>query len=196
MAKKTAVNLLRRAIVSRVKVAKAETGISKQETFDRPVIIGSKSESRIRAILDERLDSLCTALGIAADDPARHRELAVFLLADLIGVKGFQVVEKPPRRRGNPGFWTVQKQFALIRFVDERTEAGLTPGQAFAEARTEFAPDRSDDTIKGVYHRAVRLFADNPRADRLMKLIKRSPGLARNFEAFLASPAKLVSKRE
>lgn len=140
MNKKTALNLLRRAMANRAKATKAKTGISEQETFDRPVIIGSKSENRIRTILDERLDSLCTALGIESDDPARYRELAVFLLADVIGVRGFQVLQKRPRGRGNSAFWTVQKQFALIEFVDERLEAGMTPGRAFALARNEFAP--------------------------------------------------------
>jgi hypothetical protein len=193
--KKTAINLLHRAIATRAKVTKAKSGISEPEKFDRPVIIGSKSENRIRTILDERLDSLCTALGIESHEPARYRELAVFLLADVIGLKGFQVLQEHPRGRGNP-FWTVQKQFALMKFVDERLKAGLTAGRAFALARNEFAPDRADDTLKVAYHRAVRLFTANPRTAALMALIDRSPKVARNFRAFLASPAMLKGKRK
>jgi hypothetical protein len=159
------------------------------------VIIGSKSENRIRTILDERLGLLCTALRIDSDGPARYRELSLFLLAHVIGLRGFQVLEKRPPGRGGTVFWTVQKQFALIKFVDEQLEARTTPARAFALARDELAPGRADDTVKVAYHRAKRLFAANPRTAKLLALIDRSPKVARKLQLLIASPTMLMGKR-
>lgn len=170
---------------------RAKKRIPSVDEFKKPVVVGSRTQSRIAAILDGRLDQLCKEFGIDSADPIKYRELCLALLADVIGVKGFQVVQTKPRGRGATPFWTVQKHFALVEFVDELLKAGATRAQAFGQARDTFAPKLTDDTVKVDYYVAKRLFATMPRVATMMKLIINAPHAARNFQHFIASPTSL-----
>lgn len=170
---------------------KAKKRIPSFDEFKRPVIVGSRTQSRIAAILDERLDRLSAGLDIDSTEPTNYRELCLALLADVIGVKGFQVVQTKPRGRGATPFWTVQKHFALVEFVDELLKAGVARAQAFGQARDTFAPKLTDDTVKVEYYVAKRLFATMPRVATMMKLIISAPHAACHFQHFIASPTSM-----
>lgn len=173
--------------------------------FKRPVLAGSRSPSKIASILDGRLDRLCEHFGIKSADPVvKYRELCILLLAEVLGEKGFQVVQKIPRGRGGNTRWTVQLRFELLQFIDAQlkrkvtkgnAKRKVTKGEAFGLAREKFAPELKDGSIKDVYSKTKRLFAAAPRTATLMKLMSSAPHTARHIQLFLASPTKLKTPK-
>jgi hypothetical protein len=144
----------------------------------REPLIASKS-TNIAQALDQRLALLCSEFGISSGD--KYRALCLTLLADIIGAKGFQVLDKPQKRGGGaPVVWTFRRHVALVRYVKKRISNGDTLQRAIGRARNVFAralskPDLTDQVVRAAYFRAKRFIEAAPRVAAAMVYIDPVP---------------------
>ncbi|WP_298280524.1 hypothetical protein [uncultured Bradyrhizobium sp.] len=138
--------------------------------FREPLIESQSTD--IAQALDQRLALLCSEFGIGSED--KYRALSLKLLADVIGAKGFQVLDKAQKRGGGaPVVWTFRRHVALVRYVKKRINTGDTPQRAIGRARNIFAralskPDLTDQVVRAEYFRAKRFVDAAPRVAAAM----------------------------
>jgi hypothetical protein len=177
-------------------MVKAKRHIPKLPEFKQPLVAGSSSrdQSRITRVLDQRLDQLCAEFGITSAD--RHHELCLVLLADVIGLRGFQVLaELPKRRAGAPTKWTWKRHLFLLEFMDKFSK-GSTRKQAFDRARDKFSKELSDPrlttaTVRAEYYRAKKFFESKSRLSAAVRAATlRGAG---PFLNFIKNGARVIS---
>ena len=156
-------------------MAKAQRRIPRSIEFSEPIVAGSTPQgaSRTAKVLNERLDLLCAEFGITSANRNKYRELCLVLLADVIGLPGFQILGKPAKRgRGAPVVWTLERHVSLVSFVAGRPRK-VAIKVAINQARKKFSKELSDplltdSTVKAEYYRAKKFFKSAPRAAAAM----------------------------
>jgi hypothetical protein len=168
-------------------MAEAKKRIPELAEFSEPLIATSESLNITKA-LDQRLELLCSEFGITSGD--KYRTLCLKLLAEVIGIPGFQIVDKPPKRGGGaPVVWTLRRHASLVDFVKKCISEKETLQRAIDRARKQFAeelsdPDLKDATVRAEYFRAKRFFESAPRVSALMLLTEGKAGQGLPGSAF------------
>ncbi len=94
------------------KAKKPKKRIPKLAEFSTPLLATSEPSNNAKA-LDQRLELLCSEFGITSGD--KYRTLCLKLLAEVIGIPGFQIVDKQPKRGGGaPVIWTLRRHVSLV----------------------------------------------------------------------------------
>jgi hypothetical protein len=147
--------------------------------FQNPIVAqpSPAGKLRVQKTLRKRLDLLCVELNISATDPNRYRKLCLLLLSDVIGQRGFQVIENQPPRRGPETVWNTQRHSTLVRFVDELVRSGSGRPAAIRQARDRFRavlpdPELGYATVRAEYYRAKRFIKAVPRIAAAMLAIE------------------------
>jgi hypothetical protein len=183
-------------------VPKAQRDIPRSLKETQPLVARSSSTdaSRISKILNERLDLLCAEFGIKLTSRSKHRELCLVLLADVIGVPGFQIFGEPPKRGGGrPVFWTLRRHARLVNFVNGLVKEGRSLQFAIGRARAKFSEERgkaiADNTVAAEYYRAEKFFESAPNTASMMvaALADNGNGPGARFYEFIKDGAQVFT---
>jgi hypothetical protein len=165
-------------------VPRAQRRIPRSIEFSEPIVAGStpRDASRTAKVLNERLDLLCAEFGITSANRNKYRALCLVLLTEVIGLQGFQILDKQTKRGGGrPVVWTLRRHLSLVKFVNGLAGDQRIPKSAFGQAQVKFsaelsAPGLTDGTVRAEYYRAKRFFESAPRIAILMLVAAETSG--------------------